>query len=302
MATPMTSGQFRQIVEPIINKEFDGIYKLRADEWKGVFNDVTPIQRAYHEEPVMFGFGGAPEKPEGSPLQYATAGINYQARYFFKVYGLAFALSKELEEDGDHINIGKIYGQFLAQSISDTIETLPANNLNRAFNSSYVGGDGVALASASHPLANGGTYSNLLTAAAMSQTSVEQAVINIRNAVNDTGLKITLKPELIVAAPSNMIQGQVILKSILRTGTANNDANILNGMMGGEPHIISRLTSPTAWFVKTDAPKGLQIMFRRKVDKGMEGDFDTDTARYKATVRFQSGWTDPRGTWCNAGL
>jgi hypothetical protein len=71
------------------------------------------------------------------------------------VYGLAFALTKVLTEDGDHIRIGQVYARHLAQSLIETKETLCANVLNRAFNASYPGGDGVQLNSASHPIVNG---------------------------------------------------------------------------------------------------------------------------------------------------
>ena len=37
MASPMRSTDFRSIVEPILNEEFNGIYDQRADEWSQVF-------------------------------------------------------------------------------------------------------------------------------------------------------------------------------------------------------------------------------------------------------------------------
>jgi hypothetical protein len=64
---------------------------------------------------------------------------------------------------------------------------------------------------------------------------------------------------------------------------------------------MSRLTSATAWFVQTDAQNGLKVLWRRKMEKGMEGDFDSDSTRYKSTMRFGSGWTDWRGIYGNAG-
>ena len=63
--TIMRSTQFRSIVEPILNKEFDGVYDQRKDEYKQVFSVEDGIKRAYHEEPVLFGFGAAPELPDG---------------------------------------------------------------------------------------------------------------------------------------------------------------------------------------------------------------------------------------------
>ena len=187
MATPMRSTDFRSVVEPILNEVFDGVYDQRADEWKMVFREQKGIPRNYHEEPVLFGFGAAPELPDGMAVTYQSGGVLFLQRYLYKVYGLAFALTKVLVEDGDHIRIGQTYAKHLAQSLIETKETLAANILNRAFNGSYVGGDGVSLVATDHPIVNG-TFSNQLsTAAALSQTSLEQMLIQIRNAVDNNG-------------------------------------------------------------------------------------------------------------------
>ncbi len=225
MATPMRSTDFRSVVEPILNEVFDGVYEQRADEWKMVFREQKGIPRNYHEEPVLYGFGAAPELPDGMAVSYQSGGVLFLQRYLYKVYGLAFALTKVLVEDGDHIRIGQTYAKHLAQSLIETKETLSANVLNRAFNSAYTGGDGVSLINTAHPIVNG-TFSNQLnTAAALSQTSLEQLLIQIRNAVDNNGKRIRLNPEKLVVSPSNVFQAEVLLKSVLRTGTADNDKN-----------------------------------------------------------------------------
>jgi len=283
----MRSTDFRSIVEPILNEEFDGLYDQRADEWKQVFNERQGIPRNYHEEPVLYGFGAAPELPDGMPVTYQSGGVLFNARYVYKVYGLAFALTKVLVEDGDHIAIGQTYAKHLAQSLIETKETLCANILNRAFNGSYTGGDGVSLVNTAHPIASG-TFSNQLTTAAnLSQTSLEQILIQIRQAVDNNGKRIRLTPEKLVVSP-----------------TGNNDINPIMsmGMLGGGQANLSRLTSNTAWWVKTDAQVGLQLMMRRKLEKSMEGDFETDSMRYKATERYIPGWTDPRTVYGTPGI
>ena len=304
MALPMRSTDFRSIVEPVLNEAFDGVYDQRADEWKEVFFEGKGIPRNYHEEPVLFGFGAAPELPDGTPVNYQAGGTLFLARYVYKVFGLAFALTKVLVEDGDHIRIGQVYSRHLAQSLVETKETLCANVLNRAFNSAYTGGDGVSLTNTAHPIASG-TFSNQLgTAAALSQTSLEQMLIQIRNAVDNNGKRIRLNPLKLVVAPSNVFQAEVLLKSVLRTGTNNNDINPIKsmGMLSGGQANLSRLTSNTAWWVQTDAPEGLKVLWRRKMEKSMEGDFETDSMRYKATERYIPGWTDPRAVYGTPGL
>jgi len=304
MAAPMRSTDFRSIVEPILNQAFDGVYDQREDEFKEFMIEEDGIPRSYHEEPVLFGFGAAPQLPDGQPVTYQQGGVLFIQRYIYQVFGLAYALTKILVEDGDHIRIGTIFAKHLAQSLMETKETVCANLLNRAFNSSYVGGDNVSLVNSAHPIAQGLTFSNQLNvAAALSQTSLEQMLIQVRSAVDNANKKIRLEPRKIIVAPSNLFQAEVLLKSVLRTGTTNNDINPVKsmGLLESEPCVVSRLTSNTAWWVETDAPQGLKLLMRRRLEKSMEGDFETDSIRYKATERYAAGWTDPRAVFGTPG-
>jgi hypothetical protein len=301
----MRSTDFRSIVEPILNECFDGVYDQRADEWSRVFREEDGIPRNYHEEPVLYGFGAAPQLPDGTPVTYQQGGVLFLKRYVYKVYGLAFALTKVLVEDGDHIRIGQVYARHLAQSLVETKELLSANVLNNAFTGgATAGGDGVSLISTAHPIVNG-TFSNqLATSANLSQTSLEQMLIQIRQAVDNNGKKIRLVPRQLIVAPGNIFQAEVLLKSVLRTGNATNDINPVKsiGLLDEGAAVLSRLTSPTAWWVQTDAPEGFKLLMRRRLEKTMEGDFETDSMRYKATERYDVGFTDPRCAYGTPGV
>lgn len=304
MSAPMRSTDFRSIVEPILNECFDGVYDQRADEWSRVFREEDGIPRTYHEEAVLYGFGAAPQLPDGTPVTYQQGGVLFLKRYLYKQYGLAFALTKVLVEDGDHIRIGQVYARHLAQSLVETKELLCANVLNTAFNSAYPGGDGVSLINTAHPIVTG-TFSNqLTTAAVLSQTSLEQMLIQIRQAVDNNGKRIRLVPRQLVIAPGNLFQAEVLLKSVLRTGNANNDINPIKsiGLLDEGAAVLSRLTSSTAWWVQTDAMEGFKLMMRRRLEKTMEGDFGTDSMRYKATERYDVGFTDPRCAFGTPGM
>jgi len=298
----MRNTQFRSIVEPILNSSFDGVYDQRADEYKAVFSEETGTARSYHEEVVLYGLGAAPILPDGQAVTYDEGGQLYVKRYTYDVYGLAFALTQVLVEDGEHISVGTKFSKHLAQSMTESIETVTCNHLNRAFNSSYKGGDGVELFSASHPVI-GGVQSNLLSSAALSQTSLEQALIQIRQAKDSRGKAIRVMPKQLIVHPSNMLVAEVLLNSVLRAGTNNNDMNPIKSTgLVSKVTDLSRLTSAPAWFVQTNAQDGLKVLWRRKLKKAMEGDFETDSIRYKSTMRFGSGWTDWRGAYGNAGV
>lgn len=304
MAMPMRSTDFRSIVEPILNESFDGVYDQRADEWSRIFREETGTPRNYHEEPVLFGFGAAPQLPEGTPVTYQEGGVLFLKRYVYQVYGLAFALTKVLVEDGDHVRLGQIYARHLAQALVETKELLAANILNNAFTSGYNGGDGVPLISNAHPVVQGNLSNLLATSAVLSQTSLEQMLIQVRQAQDNNGKKIRLVPRQLVIAPGNIFQAEVILKSVLRAGNANNDINPIKsiGLLDEGAAVVSRMTSSTAWFTQTDAPEGMKLLMRRRLEKTMEGDFETDSMRYKATERYDIGWTDWRSMFGTPGI
>lgn len=308
MAAPMRSSDLKSVVEPILNKVHDGIYMQRKNEWQEVFTEIKGTPRAYHEEPMLFGFTAAPEVPDGQPYIYQQGGTLFIQRYVYKVYGMAFAITKVLAEDGDHIRIGKIFSEHSAQSMIETQELLCAQVVNRAFNSAFPGGDAVSLISTSHPIYGGNVFSNQLTsAAALSQTSLEQLVIQMRSAVDSTGRKVRVEPYKIVCSPSNLLQAEVLLKSLLRTGGATNDLNPVPamGLLKGGQANLSRMTSNTQWGIlasKDSVKMGLQFVRRRSLEKSMEGDFETDSARYKVGERYTVGWTDPRALWGTPGL
>ena len=308
MALPMRSTDFRAIVEPILNEEFNGVYEQRDDEYKQIFHVREGIKRNYHEEVFVYGMVNAPEMPDGTPVSYSSGGVLYVGRAVYRVYGLAFALTKVLVEDGDHISIGSTFATHLAQSMIETKETLAANILNLGFNSAYPIGDGSSLFASNHLTAYGAGFSNIAgTPAAFSQTSLEQMLIQIRSATDPQGKRIRLKPQELVIPSALEFQAEAVLKSVLRTSSAENDINPVKsmGLLQGGAKVFTRLTSSTAWHVTTDANtprQGLQLLTRRALEKSMEGDFETDSMRYKSTERYAFLVLDPRKDVRRAGV
>lgn len=298
MAAPITSQRFKATVAPILGKAFDGLYNENK-EWELVFSKIKGLPRNQHVEPFYYGFSAAPEVGDGDPVTYDFAGEQYTSIYFYRQVGLAFALTKVLVDDGDHESLGPVLAKHLGKSMRETEEIKCANVLSRGFNSAYPGPDGVSLFNAAHP-GVGTTYSNIVTGT-LSQTTLETTLQNIRNAVDPRGKKIGLKPKRLAVPPSLMMTGRVLLKSALRAGTGNNDINPVAGLIDDDPAVLSRLTSNSAWFVTTDAMQGLQYVERTGLEKTMEGDFETNSMRYKSMERYQVGWTDPRGCWGGTG-
>jgi hypothetical protein len=177
--------------------------------------------------------------------------------------------------------------------------------LNNAQVTTVTGGDGVSLINASHPLATGGTFSNVLaTAADLNETSLEQSLIDIAGFVDERGLKIAASGRKMIIPKELQFTAERIMKSPMRVGTADNDINAIAnmGMVPEGYRVNNFLTDTDSYFLLTDIPNGLKMFVRSPIKTAMEGDFDTGNMRFKARERYSFGFSDPRCIFGNGNL
>tara|TARA_R100000656_G_scaffold121378_1_gene96305 strand:+ start:573 stop:1481 length:909 start_codon:yes stop_codon:yes gene_type:complete len=298
----LNRANFAKLLEPGLNALFGLEYAQYPEEWKAVFSSNTS-NKAFEEDVLLEGFGNAPVKTEGAAVAYDEASQQWTARYQHETIALAFAITEENEEDGQYGSLASRYTKALARSVSSTKEIKAANILNNATTAGYTGGDGVVLLSTSHPSRAGNQSNTLATAADLTETSLEQVLINISDMKDDRGLRIAAQGTTLVIPTAYVFQAQRLLESSGRVGTADNDINAINsgGYLPNGYHVMRRLSDSDAWYIKTDVPDGLKMFQRTALKKGMEGDFETGNIRYKVRERYSFGWTDWRGVFGSEG-
>jgi hypothetical protein len=299
----LNRADFRKQLQEGLNTVFGMAYKSYPEEWRGFFA-VTTSAKAFEEDVLMAGFGAAPVKGEGAGIEYDEGAESYVARYNHETIALAFSITEEAEEDGLYGALGSKYAKALARSLQHTKEVKGSNILNNGFDPAFVGGDGVSLFSTAHPLWGGGTQSNkLATPADLSEASIEEAIIQIADWVDERGIPVAVMAECLVIPTELQFIAERILASPYRSGTGDNDVNALKstGMLPKGVKVNHRLTDADAWFIITDCPDGLKHMVRKKVSRGIEGDFETGNMRYKARERYSFGWSDYRGAFGSEG-
>jgi len=299
---PINSASFAKALWPGINKWYGREYDEHTVEWTDLF-EQEGSSRAYEEDVGTTGFGLAKVKPEGQALSYDEESQAYVTRYAHVVYALGFIVTREIYEDDQYDIVGKRRAEALAFSMRQTKETVAANVYNRAFNSSYLGGDGLEMCSELHTNFSGGTWANELDVAAdLSEASLEQACIDLMKFTNDRGLKISVMPEKLIIPVDLVFEAKRILGSEGRVGTADNDLNAIKSMGKFTSVVVNHyLTDTDAWFIKTNVKNGVKMFERRAMGFGIDNDFDTENAKYKASERYSFGWTDPRGIFGSPG-
>jgi phage major head subunit gpT-like protein len=299
----INSGSFPKLLFPGLKNLFELELDRYPDEYVDLF-DVVDSDKRYEERVQMTGFGLAPRKPEGESLQYDSAQEGYTSRITNVPYALGFKITREAVRDNQYIELGERYSRWLGRSMKQTKENVCANVYNRAFNSSYTGGDGKELLATDHPSLSGDQSNELNPAADMSEASLEDLTIQIMEATDDRGLRIQLRPTRLITPVELYYEAGRILRSELQSGTANNDINALRAMgVIPEVSVNHYLTDADAFFIRTDMPEGEGMIFQQRDPLEFEQDnsFDTKNLCYSAYERYQPGWASWRGLFGSAG-
>jgi hypothetical protein len=292
----ISRSQLVKELEPGLNALFGLEYNRYENEHAEIFT-AEASDRAFEEEVMLTGFGSAPVKEEGSAVTFDQATESFTARYTHETIAMAFAITEEAIEDNLYDRLAARYTRALARSMANTKQVKAANVLNNAFDSNFAGGDGKELCATDHPLATGGTFRNeLSTAADLSETSLEQSLIDIAAFVDERGLKIAMQGVKLIIPKELQFTAERILRSPQRVGTADNDINAMAsmGMIPQGYRVNHYLTDTDAFFIMTDAPNGMKQFVRAPIKTAIEGDFDTGNVRFKARERYSFGFSDPR--------
>ena len=295
----ISRAQLLKELLPGLNALFGLEYARYGEEHKEIY-ETEKSERSFEEETKLSGFSAAPVKNEGQALAYDNAQEAFTARYNHETIALGFSITEEAIEDNLYDSLSARYTKGLARAMAYTKQVKAASILNNAFNSQYVGGDGVSLLNSAHPLVSGSTNANTpSTPADLNETSLENSVIQIAAWVDERGLLIAARPKKLIVPPALMFVATRLLDTELRVGTNNNDINALknNGSIPEGYTVNHFLTAPNAWFLTTDVPNGLKHFERVSLQNSMDGDFDTGNVRYKSRERYSFGWSDPLGIY-----
>jgi len=291
-------ANFGDLLEPGLRSIFDDKFTEMPEVFSSIFH-VNSSSNDVERDSAVTGFGLLSVTAEGAPISYEDPVQMYDVSYVHLKYTKGFKVSEELVED-DRYNVIKKKPAALAKSCRRTAEYLAAQVFNNAFTSGS-GGDGKYLISTAHPRADGGTAQSNGSGSGitLSETNLNTGLLAMRGQLDDKGMKIGIKPSVIIVPPALEKTAQILTNSQLRPGTANNDFNYYQGLL----KVISWdwLSSSTAWFLLDSSEHELNWFWRVRPEFKQDNSFDTGMALFKARFRASRGWSDWRGVWGSEG-
>jgi hypothetical protein len=272
-----------------------------TEQWSQRFR-VETSDRDIEQTSSLFGLGLFRQIDEGDIITYDNPGQGYKKTFTHTRYGLGVKITQDTVEDNKFGLIERNV-RALARSQKETLEIDIASTVNGGFATTLTP-DGVYLFSASHPVPKtpGSVQSNLASGAQqLSVTSLELAMTAYETMVDDTGLQINLPMPDVVVAPKNRWNVTEILKSPMRSDTANNATNAFrqagNGGLPG--YMVWRyLTNADDWFLMAPPAQTELICFwrRKPYTKGSVDD-DTEVAKTMRRYRKSHGAAHYLGTY-----
>lgn len=304
MSGVINTGSHPKLLWPGIHAIWGQVYNQHPTEYTDLY-DVMGSTRAYEQDVQVTGFGLAPVKGQGQSIQYDSEMQGWVTTYAHVAYALGYIVTKEELDDNQYKEVSTRRAKANAFSMTQTLENVAAFLYNNAFNSTYyTTPDGLSVINEAHVNPSGGTFSNALTPGAdLSEAALEDICIQLMNATNDRGLRISVVPQSLHIPTQEWFNANRILKSVLQADTGNNSINVLKATNAFPKGIKMNhyFTNPNSWFVRTNVPSGMQFFWRNKPSFDQDNDFDTKNAKAASYMRFSVGITDPRGLYGSNG-
>lgn len=296
MTTPLISENFAELLEPGLR----AIWYQQMNEIVGTspmtnFYNVVSSSKATE---TTLGIGGLSDVPEyKGTIEYDSFVQDYAQTFTHVEYAKGFAVDRKLVDD-DQYNVINQYARMNAMAFARTREKHAAQPFNYAFATTYhTAPDGKALCATDHHRGKGDTtaQSNKGTSA-LTYDAVVATRRLMREYVDDRGELIAVNPDTIVVPAELEETAWTISNTLLKPGTANNDANFV-ASRGFRVVVWDYLTDANNWFMVDSQLAKMHLWWFNRVDPEFAID-PTGTynlrAAYRGYMRYSFGFDDYR--------
>jgi phage major head subunit gpT-like protein len=290
------SENWADALDPIVRKWIEQGYQRRPSLIDMLFN-VQSSSRAYEEASSIgaVGIDSWNQWENAGAVAQADFDQGYKKTYTHREYPLELQIQRKFLDDN---NFRAITDPSLRLGDSAALkrEVDAASVFNNAFSGSFLGADGVALCSDSHPYGpqkTGSTQDNNF-ALALTKDNVASVREAMMAFTDDNGNKVAVTPTMILVPPTLEDEAIEITQSLLDPNTANNTVN----PQAGRFQVVTwhYLTDTNAWFM-IDPMLGkmsLDWFNRQPLTVTPKVEDKTLVATWIAYMRYSFGWSDWR--------
>jgi phage major head subunit gpT-like protein len=234
--------------------------------------DVRPGAGRRDRTASLGGLGKFALKLETQDSQQDNIVQQFEKDFVHKAYALNVEVSRELIDDNE-FGFFTDLGQQIGMSAARSMEDLGAALFNDAFNgATYLAEDGLSICNSAHLNVDAGNSQDNSLALSLSGANLKTARDTMRAFTDYRGEKISVLPDAIVVPTALEQDAWEIVRSSLKSGTANNDANFFNGMFN--MFVWQHLSDSNAWFVIDQRLASRNLLWYQRTPLEIYGDGD----------------------------
>lgn len=296
ITTSTTANALKLTLDKIIDDKTDG-YDSSALMHKWM--DEPNMTDAWVDDLEMGGPPLASEKPEGQEIATGSYGEGYIMRYIARTYGLKLIISDETMEDNKYPETIAL-ARKLKRSMWKSIDIDATGLLKRMFNTQYTFGDGQPIASASHTLPAGGTWSNVMaTPMSPSRAAVIIAVSQMKKYPGHDGITEGVRAKKVLCPTEQWaVWDGLTLSTHAPEPGQFNEINVVNRL---KLEVLDNQywdNTTTNWCILTDNDCQPEFKWRRRPRSRSWVDNDQEVKKYSISSRWARGISDARAFYC----
>lgn len=293
MAMSISEGGATHLFSATLGAIWTSVLENTEPSWKGYLDEKSTDKRYYDEvewvDPELWS-----ETEEGAEIDLGEFSEGIVTRYRPQKFAKKLVIPEEIEEDNSHEEAYNAV-RMLTRTCIQTQDYYAVGILDDAANTNAIGGDGVSLANASHPIKGGGTLSNIISPAMTpSNTSVQMMLIAAEKMKGGNGYVAGMKLNKFFGPTDWKFRFTEVLKSELRDDTSNNATNALKGVAPMEYKSVPQMASTTNWFAKTNVDRGACFVWRRRPRFKKEGNITVEATTHVGSARWCVSWSNWR--------
>lgn len=299
------TAQFSEDLWPGIKEWFGNEYTDWEPIWEKLVTQYTS-DKQFEKYQGVTEYGLAGVKPQGGNVPYRDPYQGFQKEIINVAYALGSSITYEMMRY-DQYNLFNRIPEQLAKSMRRTEETVVHTVINNGFStasSPTLTADGISLFNTAHVLVgNSATINNTPTTAAdFSQTSLEQAYIDIGLFVDDQNLPIVVEAQKLLVPVQSQHLARKILQTEYEVNSGNNTINpVSSSRMPLELIVSPYVTDSDSWFLKTNIDDGVIFQEVDAVQLDRDNEFDSKNLKFSAMRLFGVGSANYLGYYGSPG-
>ena len=291
---------FGKLLEPGLRQIFYETYD-QIPSMLGELYNVQTTDNPYEEDVSIGTLGEFPDF-EGT-VEYDRPFQGYSKVYEFPEMAKGFRIERKLYDD-DRYNIINKRPVGLALSATRRREKDAAALFNYAFDAGHTGFDGKRLCATDHPSkayvdsggAEGIEARGNASTDVLSHSTLQTAKNAMRGFKDDRGELISVVPDTLLVPTALEEVAWELIASEKKVNTAENNPNIHSGRyrLIVWDYLEGTTVENSPWFLIDSryANMFLNWFDRIPLEFAMEEEFDTLVAKFRAYMRYDSGWSD----------